>query len=134
MNPTVVSGLKLKKQLSVLVVDDNRVNRKIVMMTLAKLGVPAHEAENGQEAVNLHIAGAQFVLILIDREMPVMDGPQRRTIHHENNAPHTLSGNTRPSEKQEFMEAGIDEYNVKPMTRPKLICLLQQIDHAADAA
>ncbi|KAL6002167.1 hypothetical protein ACLOJK_037615 [Asimina triloba] len=165
----LTTGLKLKKQLSVLVVDDNRVNRKIVMMMLAKLGVPAQEAENGQEAVNLHIAGARFDLILIDMEMPVMDGPQStdpirpdaqleqgifRSCYryfaggvlqnvHATRILRSMgvqckmvgvSGNTRPSEMQEFMEAGVDEYHVKPMTRPKLICLLQQIDHAAAAA
>ncbi|KAL5998569.1 hypothetical protein ACLOJK_009512 [Asimina triloba] len=50
----------------------------------------------------------------------------------ESNAMVGVSGNTRPSEKQEFMEAGIDEYHVKPMTCPKLICLLQQMYHAAE--
>ncbi|XP_058103694.1 two-component response regulator ARR22-like [Magnolia sinica] len=72
-----LSELNLKKQLSVLVVDDNPVNRKILKMMLTKLGVEAQEAENGQEAVDLHLDGAHFDLILIDMDRLLWMGPRR---------------------------------------------------------
>ncbi|XP_058103695.1 two-component response regulator 24-like [Magnolia sinica] len=128
-----VSGLNLKKQLSVLVVDDNPVNRKILKMMLANLGVEAQEAENGQEAVDLHLGGAHFDLILIDMEMPVMDGPQATRVLRTMGVGCKMIGvsaNSRNRDKQVFMEAGIDEYHVKPMTRPKLISILKEVDDA----
>lgn len=66
----------LNRRLSGLVVDDNKVNRRVHRMLLSKLGVETQEAENGREAVDLCAAGMVFDLILMDMEMPIMDGPQ----------------------------------------------------------
>ncbi|XP_077222953.1 two-component response regulator 24-like [Tasmannia lanceolata] len=127
-----LSSYTPKNKLTALVVDDNKVNRKIHKMLLTNLGVKSEEAENGQEAVNLCALGIIFDLILIDMEMPVMDGPQATRIMREIGVRSKIvgvSGNSRSDEKQSFMEAGIDEFYEKPMTRAKLISLVQEIDN-----
>ncbi|KAK1305668.1 hypothetical protein QJS10_CPA10g01555 [Acorus calamus] len=57
-----------------LAVDDNRVIRRIHKMLLTKLGVNSLDVENGKQAVDLFLAGGKFDIVLMDREMPVMDG------------------------------------------------------------
>ena len=58
---------------SVLVVDDNGINRYILVNLLSKMGIRASEAENGAEAVS-KVGAEHFDLILMDIYMPVMDG------------------------------------------------------------
>jgi CheY-like chemotaxis protein len=44
-------------------------------MLVTSLGLKVQEAKNGKEVVDLHINGASFDLILMDMEMPIMNGP-----------------------------------------------------------
>ncbi|KAK9090436.1 hypothetical protein Sjap_023613 [Stephania japonica] len=62
------------KKLTALVVDDNKMHRMIHKKLLATLGVESQEAENGKEAVDICLSGEAFNLILMDYDMPVMDG------------------------------------------------------------
>ncbi|MEL6322904.1 MAG: ATP-binding protein, partial [Pseudomonadota bacterium] len=59
--------------LKVLVVDDNKVNRRVARLFLEPLGATTTEAENGQEALDL-LSRESFNLVLLDMHMPVMDG------------------------------------------------------------
>ena len=65
--PAVPSG-------SVLVVEDNPINRLVAERMLQGLGVEAFCVQNGQEAVDRVMAGKPLSLILMDVQMPVMDG------------------------------------------------------------
>eukprot|EP01018_Ginkgo_biloba_P018558 Gb_27279 [translate_table: standard] len=58
----------------VLIVEDNQVNRKILKKLLSSFNVDSEDAENGKEAVDLCRNGATYDMILIDKEMPMMDG------------------------------------------------------------
>lgn len=60
--------------LSALVVDDDPIIRKIHSVILKSLGFKVELAENGKEAVDLFCSGANFHIIFIDMEMPVMNG------------------------------------------------------------
>jgi response regulator RpfG family c-di-GMP phosphodiesterase len=64
-----------KNSFSVLVVDDDTIIRMVHRMLVTGLGLKVQEAKNGKEAVDLHINGASFDLILMDMEMPIMNGP-----------------------------------------------------------
>jgi len=64
-----------KNSFTVLVVDDDTVVRMVHRMLVTSLGLKVQEAKNGKEAVDLHINGASFDLILMDMEMPIMNGP-----------------------------------------------------------
>lgn len=61
-------------QLTALVVDDNILNQKIHQKLLNRVGVNTHVAGNGKEAVDIHCSGQRFDLILMDMDMPIMNG------------------------------------------------------------
>ncbi|KAL0708736.1 hypothetical protein Bca4012_075162 [Brassica carinata] len=65
---------KTFKKLCVLVVDDDRSCRSLYMGFIQMRGAFPYMAENGEEAVNLYRDGQTVNLILMDNEMPVMDG------------------------------------------------------------
>ncbi|RWR83076.1 two-component response regulator ARR22-like protein isoform X2 [Cinnamomum micranthum f. kanehirae] len=120
----------LSRRLSGLVVDDNKVNRRVHRMLLSKLGVETQEAENGREAVDLCAAGMVFDLILMDMEMPIMDGPQATRVLRAMGVTSKIvgvTGNSRGEDRDEFMSAGIDAFYVKPITRTALISILEDI-------
>lgn len=62
------------KEISALVVDDTMTNRKITQAQLKKIGVKSQAVTNGSEAVELHCNGQHFDLIIMDRDMPIMNG------------------------------------------------------------
>ncbi|KAG9445726.1 hypothetical protein H6P81_011854 [Aristolochia fimbriata] len=127
--------LYLNNEISVLVVDDNRVNRKLLMTMLSWAKVKAQEVENGKEAVDLISSGARFHLIFIDMEMPVMDGPQATTLMRSMGVHARIvgvSGNCRDSDKAQFMAAGLNEFHTKPLSRSALVEILHHVDDNID--
>jgi PAS domain S-box-containing protein len=58
----------------VLIVEDNRLNRNLFVMMLQNMGCLVNEAQNGQEALDM-MAHQHFDFVLMDIQMPVMDGP-----------------------------------------------------------
>ncbi|XP_068654070.1 two-component response regulator 24-like [Aristolochia californica] len=123
--------VKLKNDLRALVVDDNRVNRKLLMTMLSWAKVNAHEVENGKEAVELHLSGKNFHVIFIDMEMPIMDGPQATKILRSMGVRTWIvgvSGNCRDSDRRDFLAAGIDDFHVKPLSRQKFVEILHKVD------
>lgn len=63
-----------KKISTALVVDDNTINQRIHRKLLDNLGIQSETVANGKEAVDVHISGKNFDLILMDLEMPIMNG------------------------------------------------------------
>lgn len=61
-------------QLTALIVDDNIINRKIHQKMLNGFGVKSQCVENGKEAVDIHLYGKKFDLIIMDMDMPIMNG------------------------------------------------------------
>ncbi|HIK36658.1 MAG TPA: response regulator, partial [Geminocystis sp. M7585_C2015_104] len=57
----------------ILVAEDNKVNQKLILTLLTKLGVAAEIANNGKEVIN-PVTKNSYSLILMDIEMPEMDG------------------------------------------------------------
>lgn len=57
----------------ILVVEDNEINQEVTVSTLETVGIFSTVAENGQEAINA-LEKNQFDLVLMDVQMPIMDG------------------------------------------------------------
>jgi len=70
----MASPQNIVSKLTALVVDDNIINRKIHQKMLDKFGVKSQGVENGKEAVDIHWCGQKFDLILMDMDMPIMNG------------------------------------------------------------
>ncbi|KAA8519414.1 hypothetical protein F0562_013711 [Nyssa sinensis] len=130
------SNSKCKKvggnqKICVLIVDDDRATRRIHSALLNKFGVETQVAENGKEAVDLYRSGASFDLVIMDMEMPVMDGPTATQELRRMGVNSMIVGVTsrgQDSEKQAFMRAGLDDCHVKPLNSNTIASLLQQVN------
>jgi signal transduction histidine kinase/ActR/RegA family two-component response regulator len=120
--------VEILRTLRVLVTDDNATNRKVAELILAAIGAEVVCAENGAEAVEA-VQQGKFDLILMDLQMPVMDGLTaiRRIRAHEqaHGLPRTkvvvLSANDLPEQLEASAAAGADEHLGKPIRADDLI-------------
>ncbi len=119
----------VKKPFHLLVVEDNEVNMMVMQGLLAKLGYDSIvKANNGLEALEA-VAQGKYDLILMDCQMPQMDGYEatRRLREQGNRLPiiamtaHTLSG-----AREKCLEAGMNDYLSKPIVVRKLADMLDQ--------
>lgn len=121
----------ITNQLRVLVVDDNRINRKLATSLSVKQGATVTEAENGLEAVN-KCRAEWFDLILMDVHMPVMGGEEAtrhiRALYSEKAQPAiiALTANAQPEEEQKLLDMGMDDCIVKPITDGRLSAILKK--------
>jgi two-component system, sensor histidine kinase len=109
----------------VLVVDDAASNRKLVSRLLKSKGFICHEAEDGQECVDKVLAGEHpYEFILLDYEMPVMDGPSAARRLREEKCDLLIigvTGNVLPEDKAHFMNQGANLVMEKPLNVNELI-------------
>lgn len=71
-----------ESKLTALVVDDNFVNQTMHHKLLDRLGIKNDVVCNGQEAVDVHCSGRNYDLILMDMEMPILNGIQVILIYY----------------------------------------------------
>ncbi|MEG1042321.1 MAG: response regulator, partial [Pseudomonas sp.] len=114
----------------ILLVEDNPVNQLVAKGMLAKLGCDVSVAAQGAEALE-HLEQAPFDLVLMDCNMPVMDGYEAsRKIRQSGRWPHlpivALTANALPEERERCRVAGMNDYLAKPFRREELLAL---IDH-----
>jgi PAS domain S-box-containing protein len=114
---------------SVLIVDDNAINRFVLRHLIEETGLTVSEAEDGAEGV-ARAEAAAFDLILMDISMPRMDGLEAARRIRVGSGPSSrariiaVTAHAQPGERQRFREAGMDECLVKPVTRGMLAVLL----------
>jgi signal transduction histidine kinase/DNA-binding response OmpR family regulator/HPt (histidine-containing phosphotransfer) domain-containing protein len=128
----------------ILLVEDNRVNQEVARRLLAALGVRSAVAENGQVAVAA-VQNGEFDLVLMDCQMPVMDGYQatRAVRDWERSRDEGSTGqrlpivamtaNALPGDREKCLAAGMDDYVTKPIKRDALAAALGRWLPATDA-
>jgi signal transduction histidine kinase/CheY-like chemotaxis protein len=103
----------------VLLVEDNIINQAVAGEMLKLLGLTFDIAEDGQQAVTKIVNAPQYDLVLMDIQMPVMDGYQAtRSIRLQGHNTVTICGLSANAMKQDYeraKEAGMDDYIVKPL-------------------
>jgi signal transduction histidine kinase/ActR/RegA family two-component response regulator len=111
------------RQLSVLLVEDHPVNRRVAQGMLQRLGCAVWCAENGQSAVS-QAAAAPFDVILMDCQMPVMDGYEatRRIRSQARHQPPivALTANTTSEDIAHCLASGMDGHLAKPISLKQL--------------
>ncbi|OMP11348.1 hypothetical protein COLO4_03862 [Corchorus olitorius] len=121
----------LMNNFTVLVVDDDPIICKVHDLLLKKFGLKPQVVENGRKAVDLCLACGTFNLILMDKEMPVMDGVEATRELRAIGVNSLIVGVTSrgsPDEKKAFMEAGLDFCFEKPLTPEKITILLHELN------
>ncbi len=110
-----------------LLVEDNPVNRQVAQRLLTLLGLSFAVAENGKEALE-QIERDAFDVVLLDCQMPVMDGYTAVRILRQNEAGHSgkhmpvvaMTANAMAGDREKCLRAGMDDYLSKPLNRALL--------------
>jgi len=112
----------------ILLVEDHPVNQKLAMTLLQRLGYAADLAENGQQAVDAVAANA-YTVVLMDMQMPVMDGIEATRIIRASGGTLpivALTANAMQSDKDACRAAGMDDFLGKPFSRADLAACLER--------
>jgi CheY-like chemotaxis protein/HPt (histidine-containing phosphotransfer) domain-containing protein len=119
-------------------VEDNLVNRKVVVAILRKRGYTIEVAGNGQEALEMLAAGA-YALVLMDIQMPVMDGLEAtrriRQVEAWRNLPVlAMTAHAMIGDRERCLEGGMNAYISKPVNPAHLIATVESFLEAGAAA
>ena len=125
----------------VLLAEDHPINRKVVELLFEGTGVDLTSVENGAEAVAA-AAGGRFDLILMDMQMPVMDGLTAiraiRAAEAAGDRPPTpiwaLSANALPEHSAASIAAGADGHLSKPISAEALFSVVAQACEQAESS
>lgn len=124
--------------MKVLVIDDSKMITTLVMDMLVKAGHTASHCENGQVAIDLLVKKEKFDLILLDWNMPVLDGPgflkEFSSKAFEKTPIVMMTTENKPAMIKEALSLGACEYIMKPFTSDILISKLAMINQSAEGA
>ena len=127
-----------RKRLRVFLAEDNRINREHATILLQRWGHEVVIAETGRAAVDKS-AEADFDLILMDVQMPEMDGLEATTIIRQReqvSGGHlpivAMTANAMESARQECLTAGMDAYVAKPISPEALLEVIGTLTAGAD--
>jgi CheY-like chemotaxis protein len=118
--------------LRVLAAEDHPANRLVLQALLEPAGVAVTFAENGQDALDA-VAGAGFDLVLMDANMPVMDGVSALRAIRALDGPaartpvHMVTANVFEEDVRRYLEAGADGVVKKPIDVRELYALVERI-------
>jgi two-component system, OmpR family, aerobic respiration control sensor histidine kinase ArcB len=116
--------------LHILLAEDKIINRKVIMLLLTSLGHTVEIASNGEEAIQMFVPG-KFDLILMDIQMPVMDGITATTMLREKHSSLPpivgLSANAFEGDREKYISMGLDEYLTKPFKNEEFVEIVDRI-------
>jgi two-component system, sensor histidine kinase and response regulator len=109
----------------ILLVEDNEFNQIVAIEILDTYGASVIVADNGKVAVDLLLEGGAFDLILMDIQMPIMDGYEATRVIRQELGMHSLpivamTANATANDRETCIEKGMDEYLSKPIDRARL--------------
>jgi len=120
-----------KARFKILVAEDNVVNQKVAARMLEKAGYRCDVAANGKEAVEA-LSRIPYDLVFMDCQMPVMDGYDATVEirRRESEARHipiiAMTAHTMKGDREKCLEAGMDDYIGKPVTKKTLHEVLEK--------
>jgi len=116
----------------ILLVEDNKVNQMVANKMLSAMGLTVELAENGEKALAA-LAGTRYDLVLMDCQMPVLDGYEATRAFRGQEPPGgkrlpiiAMTANAMEGDRRKCLEAGMDDYLAKPVKKESLRKLLGQ--------
>jgi two-component system sensor histidine kinase/response regulator len=121
----------LKHSVRILLAEDNQVNQKLAMLMLNKAGYSVKVARTGKEVVDTFSASpGDFDLILMDIQMPEMDGFEAtkalRNKGYSRIPIVAMTAHALKGDREKCIEAGMDDYITKPISREKVLRVLER--------
>ena len=129
--PRLTPNTQQLANLKILVAEDNSINQSVILSQLEMLGYQAKCVSNGLEALEL-LTRQDYDLILMDCQMPVMDGytATQELRLREDNKRHSvviaLTANAMLEDRQKCLAAGMDDYLSKPLEQEDLAKVIQR--------
>lgn len=121
-----------RQPLRVLVAEDNSINQVIAVKMLEQMGHSVVAVENGQMAIDA-IRASYFDIVLMDCQMPELDGYQATRVIRESLGPEhsripivAMTANAMPTDRDKCLEAGMDDYVSKPVKAEDLQTILEK--------
>ncbi|MBU1108552.1 MAG: response regulator [Candidatus Riflebacteria bacterium] len=117
-----------RRNVRILLVEDNLTNQEVALITLKKLGYRADLATNGQEAIRL-LSEHNYSLVLMDCQMPVMDGFEATAnirsgkckVFNSAVPIIAMTANAMQGDRERCIAAGMDDYLAKPVQPAELL-------------
>ncbi|MBV8467874.1 MAG: response regulator [Burkholderiales bacterium] len=129
---TLQDSLRRMASAHLLLVEDDDINQEIAIALLSDVGFTIDIAENGQQAVDMLMAQpTRYDLVLMDMQMPVMDGPSAARLIRQNPALKDLpiiamTANALPEHRDACLAAGMNGHLAKPFDPHDLWRILVQ--------
>lgn len=126
-------------QVRVLLAEDNAVNQMLIVSMLTGMGYQVDAVDNGREAVEHVARDPGFDMILMDMQMPEMDGPSATKAIREmpgrgNSIPIVaLTANASPEHRRGYLDAGLDDVLTKPIEWKRLDAAIRALAIPADS-
>jgi len=123
----------------ILVAEDNETNRRLIVQLLKRMGLAEPTlVENGRAAVQA-CSNEAFDLVLMDCQMPVMDGYEatrrlRKIFSGQKPAIVALTAAALDGDREKALQAGMDDYLTKPIRAELLAAVIERIAQAAERA
>ncbi len=136
---STTDGLPVTVQAEILLAEDNLVNQKLASLLLEKCGHQVHVVGDGKQAVEAWLAG-EFDLILMDVQMPIMDGfeatAEIRRIQAETGRRTpivAMTAHAMKGDRERCLEAGMDDYVTKPINAKVLYEAIERVMTEVDS-
>jgi len=125
-----------KYPLCILLAEDNPINQQLALIILTKMGYNPMMAVNGKEVLN-HLEKAPFDLILMDIQMPEMDGLEATRLirRGEGHQPViiAMTANATRQDRDDCLAEGMNDYISKPVDLDQLVIMLKKWGHLINA-
>ncbi|MCA9039678.1 MAG: response regulator [Planctomycetaceae bacterium] len=129
-----IPQLPLEIKTRVLLAEDGKDNQRLISILLKKAGMEVTVVENGQLAVDEALAkesnGEPYDVILMDMQMPVMDGYTATTTLREEGYERpivALTAHAMTGDREKCLAAGTTDFETKPINRQRLVAVIERV-------